>query len=142
MTEHNPLLLKGKEGELLIEKICDDARRCLPIESCFVKNGIKLDTYRRWLRWYREEVEEELDDTPIINLFAKVYQAERESESTILGIEVDHALNGSLKATQHLLDNRFGYGKKKSEVELNVKEDTPIKFEIVDMKPLDNDVDE
>ena len=75
-------------------------------------------------------------------MFSRVYQAERESEAVILDIEVDHALNGSLKATQHLLDNRFGYGKKKSEVELNVKEDTPIKFEIVDMKPLDNDVDE
>ena len=139
---HNPNLLRYRTGEELIEKICEDARRCLPIESCFVKNGVKLNTYRQWRRWYREEVEEGLEDTPIINLFSRVYQAERESEAVILDIEVDHALNGSLKATQHLLDNRFGYGKKKSEVELNVKEDTPIKFEIVDMKPLDNDVDE
>ena len=89
---HNPNLLRYKPGEELIEKICDDARRCLPIESCFVKNGVKLNTYRQWRRWYREEVEEGLEDTPIINLFSRVYQAERESEAVILDIEVDHAL--------------------------------------------------
>lgn len=136
---HNPILLKGAEGRILIEKICDDAKTCLPIESCFIKNGVNVGTYRKWCKWYHEELEEGLTDTPIINMFDKIYQAERESEAVILGVEVDHARNGNLKATQHLLNTRYGYGKKKSEVEFNVKEDTPIKFEIVDMKPLDND---
>ena len=139
---HFPKLLEGDSRERLLEGICKDARKCLPIKSCFIKNGIPKPTYYRWLEWLREEIEAENWDAPLVTFFDEVYKAERESEAVIWGVDYDNARNGNQRAVEHILNVRFDYGKNKQEVELSTKEDSGFEINIVPMTSVETDKEE
>ena len=136
---HYPRMLKGDNFDRILEGVCNDARRCLPIKSCFVKNGVPEYTYLRWLNERREEIEAENWGAPLVVFFDAVYKAERESEATILQVDYDNARNGNQRAVEHILNTRFDYSNKKKEVEVSTKDEAGFEINIVPMTSVDTD---
>lgn len=106
----------------------------------FQRAGFSRYRYYDWSRFYREEVEAGLEDTPLIRLFKAIEESEAIAEDGIISVVRDSALeDGNIKSAMYMLDNRFGW-KKKSDVDLEVDTDRVVNISIVPMT--DNHADE
>ena len=93
--------------------------------------------WRRWTRWTIEDMEAGFDeeDSNLIKLMIGLSEKDQMLHKDLSKLAIASAKAGNANMQQYLLNTRFGYTEKTStEIDLNV-EDTPVVFNIVDMKP-------
>lgn len=93
--------------------------------------------WRRWTRWAIEDMEAGFDeeDSNLIKLMIGLSKKDQMLHKSLSKLAIASAKAGNPNMQQYLLNTRFGYTEKTStEIDLNV-EDTPVVFNIVDMKP-------
>lgn len=93
--------------------------------------------WRRWTTWVIEDMEAGFDeeDSNLIKLMIALSKQDQMLHKTLSRLAIASAKSGNPNMQQYLLNTRFGYTEKTStEIDLNI-EDTPVVFNIVDMKP-------
>lgn len=136
---HYPYILQKRYKETK-EKVIAAVTRGLPPNKAFVSVGLTEHRYRNWYNWAIEDIEAGFTDTPLVNFMVAVAQANEKVHERLIDKGLELADEGDASMIQFLLKTRFGYDtKKKTEVELSGNKKAPVTFQIVDMKPLEND---
>jgi len=124
----------------------EEAIKCVrdglpPKDACVYVWGVSDKTYKNWLRWALEDVEAGFDETEsnLIKLMIGLAKEDANLHKRLSKRAIEMALDNNTQMLQFLLKTRYGYTEKtKQEVDVSV-DDTPVKFEIVDMQPIDED---
>ena len=136
---HYPYILQKRYKETK-DKVTAAVERGLPPNKAFVSVGLTEHRYRNWYNWAIEDIEAGFTDTPLVNFMTAVAQANEKVHERLIDKGLELADEGDASMIQFLLKTRFGYDtKKKTEVELSGNKKAPVTFQIVDMKPLEND---
>lgn len=136
---HYPDILKKRYKETK-DKLIAAVERGLPPKNAFISVGLSKYQYYDWCNYAKEDIEAGFTDTPLINLMIEVAQANEKVHERLIDKGLELADDGDASMIQFLLKTRFGYDtKKKTEVELSGNKKAPVTFQIVDMKPLEND---
>ena len=137
---HEPRLLKNKKHMTIKKKVCEGVRRGLPVRKAFRKAGVNVNTYDRWLRWAKEDLEKGFTGTALIDLMLAVAQEEDELHARIMERGIDVAMDGNVKMITYLLDNRFGYVKQRKNAGVVDTDDKgDININIVNMTGVETD---
>ena len=132
-----PLLFRHGMYHVHLAFICSIVRKCLPIRSAFKTQKISEDTYFRWKRIYKKEKEMYEDTeftTPMIMFFDAIYDAEAESETALVNVMMDSAVDeGNTDYAKYLLDKRHKW-KETTSVEVDTAEDKSIAINIAPME--------
>ena len=126
---HSPVLLKGDGLDKAIKSICKYVEMGNRVSVAFQRAGFSRYRYYDWSRFYREEVEAGLEDTPLIRLFKAIELSEAIAEEGILSVVRDSALEGNVKTAMYLLDNRFEW-KKPSDITVDAGDDRVVNITI------------
>ena len=136
---HYPYMLQKRYKETK-DKVIAAVKRGLPPRNAFISVGIAGRQYDRWYDMAVEDIEAGFTDTPLIKFMTEVAQANEKIHERLIDKSLDLADEGDTSMIQFLLKTRYGYDtKKKTEVELSGNKKAPVTFQIVDMKPLEND---
>ena len=99
-------------------------------------------TYHNWFNWAIEDIDAGFDETEsnLIKLFIGLAKADARLHARLSKTAIHMAVdNENTQMLQFLLKTRYGYSEKnKSSVEIS-SNDAPISFNIVDMKPNEDD---
>ena len=99
-------------------------------------------TYHNWFNWAIEDIDAGFDETEsnLIKLFIGLAKADARLHARLSKTAIHMAVdNENAQMLQFLLKTRYGYSEKnKSSVEIS-SNDAPIAFNIVDMKPNEDD---
>ena len=112
-----------------------------PFDACVYVWGVSQRTYDHWLTWALEDVEAGFDETEsnLIKLMIGLAQENEKLHRRLSRRAIEMALDNNTQMMQFLLKTRYNYTEKsKKEVDVSVDE-TPVKFEIVDMQPNDEE---
>lgn len=129
---HYPYYFRHERVEDIAERICKYIRQGNRVTVAFQRAGFVKFRYYEWKRFYEEELEAGLTDTPIIRLFHAIESAEAEVEDGIVGVVRSSALDGNMKSAFYLLDNRFNW-KKQGDVTVEA-DDKVVNINILPMK--------
>lgn len=130
-----------KSYEHILKNVKKDVKKGMRVRSAVIKNArISKYSYYRWLNAAKKEIADGKTDTPLIHLFETAATADACLEEDIVGMGMDIARNGDGSMVQFLLKNRLEFkGTSKKEVEVSTQDNSPIKFEIVNMTPTETD---
>lgn len=133
-----------KSYENLLKNVKEDIKKGMRCRSAIIKNaGISVPSYYKWQQAFEKEIADGKTDTPLIRLFAMMAAADAHLEADVMDISMDLMKGGDSSMVQFFMKHRLGFkDTSKKEVELSNAMDTPIKFEIVDMTPTDNEEEE
>lgn len=129
---HYPYILRSEGVDNIAEGVCKYIREGNLPSISFQCAGLIKFRYYEWKRFYEEELEAGLSDTPLIRLFREIEMAEAETEAGIVGVVRTEAMNGNMKPAFYLLDNRFGW-RKNRDVEVTAG-DKVVNINIVPME--------
>lgn len=119
------------------------ARDGLPIQDiCIVVFGVTRSQFSRWFKWVAEDIEAGFDETDsnLIKLFMGIAKEDAILHRKLKKKGIEMALDGHSQMLQFILKTSYGYSEKtKTELEVSSDEEAPIKFEIVDMQPNEDD---
>lgn len=142
---HQPYVLLDKNGfDENFKKAQGYCRRGLParesVESAF---NIILPPYKwnKWRRWVEEDVADGFtdEDSNLIKLFLGMAKIDNNLHLKLAEKAFDMADDGDPEMVKFLLKTRYDYSeKKRTDVEIT-NDDAPISFNIVDMKPNEDD---
>ena len=129
---HHPLALQQDYREKL-DRIVRNIQKGQRILQAVQREGITRNQYYQWRKYQQEELDAGLTDTPVINFFREIDEADGHLETDMAQIVIDDAKKGNMKSVYFMLNNRFHWDKKKHEVELSTQEDKTIEFKITEM---------
>ena len=137
---HQPFALLDKNGfKEKYKQAIEYARKGLPMkDTCIAVFGIHETHYYKWHKWVIEDLEDGFtdEDSNLIKLFLGMAKADAMLHLQLKEKGIDLAMEGNANMIQFLLKTQYGYSEvNKTELELSTEEETPIRFEIVDMKP-------
>lgn len=136
---HYPIFLQ-KDYKKKLDTACELVKKGLPPKNALRSLGVHEQTWYRWLQWVDEDVKAGITRSPLINFISRLAEIDEETHADLVGEALSKAKTGDTQMLMFLLKTRYGYkDSKKREVELSTKEDAPVVFNIVDMKPLEND---
>ena len=109
-----------------------------PYDACQLAFGtINPHTFSRWKTEAISDIEAGYDeeDSNLIKLMVSLAKADQDLHRKLAKQGIKIAIDGNVNMLQFLLKTKYNYSEKtKSEVQVTADE-APIKFEIVDMKP-------
>jgi len=136
---HHPMFLRTDYKKKL-DTACELVKKGLPPKNALRSMGVNVQTWYSWLRFIDEDIKAGFTDTPLIKFVSRLAEIDEETHADLVGEAISKAKDGDSQLLMFLLKTRYGYkDSKKQEVELSTKEDAPVVFNIVDMKPLEND---
>ena len=103
---------------------------------------INQSQFNRWLRHAEEDIIAGFteEDSRLIELMIKIGREELNLRRRLERRANKLALSESNDMLKFLLERRHGYTKQtQKDIEVSTKEEAPIKFEFVDMKPTENE---
>ena len=104
---------------------------------------LERKTWYNWVNWAKEDLEDGYteQDSNLIKLILGLSKQDIMLHRNLSKTAIDMAIKDKNPVmTQFLLKTKYGYTEKtKQEVEFNNDDDTPIKFEIVDMRSNDEE---
>lgn len=142
---HQPDALLDRKGfDEKYERAIRYARDGLPAKDiCMMLFGVSLRQYTNWVKWVEEDLEAGFDETEsnLIKLILGIAKEDAKLHKRLSKTAIEMAIDDkNSQMLQFLLKTRYGYTEKtKSELEVSSKEEAPIKFEIVDMQPNDEE---
>jgi hypothetical protein len=141
---HEPRLLADKlDREILLKKVKDGINCGLTASEAFVAAGGSKHTFKDWLRFYREDVEDGYTGTNLIMFIDELARADIQLHKRLLKAMWKKADEGDTRILMYLEDNRFGAAnKRKNTLELDAKDDKAIEINIVNMTGVDADNNE
>lgn len=131
---HYPNTLKNKGFEEFSTTVCELIKGGERVVSAFNQAGLSQYQYYQWRRWYREELDEGLTDTPLIRLFTMVEASEAFAEKTLVDKIISIAEDGDLDALKFVLERRYGWTKEtKSNVRVENQQSGKVVLNLVPM---------
>lgn len=143
---HHPLKLgEGEEFKKKYQKALNYAEEGLPAkDACVLAFGISKWTYDSWWKMYKADVVDGFtdEDSNLIKLFNGLSRKDALLHLKLKKTAMDIAVNDkNVPMLQFLLKTGYGYSEKtKAEVDISI-DDAPVKFEIVDMTPNEEEED-
>ena len=113
-----------------------------PQDACMMVFDINQSQFNRWLRHAEEDIIAGFteEDSRLIELMIKIGREELNLRRRLERRANKLALTESNDMLKFLLERRHGYTKQtQKDIEVSTKEEAPIKFEFVDMKPTENE---
>lgn len=136
---HHPYFLQ-KDYKKKLDTACELVKKGLPPKNALRSMGVPADRWYAWLRFIDEDIKAGFTDTPLIKFVSRLAEIDEETHADLVGEAISKAKDGDTQLLMFLLKTRYGYkDKKKQEVELSTKEEAPVVFNVVPMKPLEND---
>ena len=125
----------------LLKDVKEDVRVGVRLTDSIALNcAVGRQQVYMWKRAFLKEIEDGKKDTPLIRLFNVGLKTEAKLYRKVMQMMMDKAEEGDASSIQYLAKHRLDYNSsRKQEVEVSTKDDAPIKFEIVDMKPNEGD---
>lgn len=108
---HYPITLRRNGFDEFQSKVCGLIEGGERVVSAFNQAGLSRYQYYQWRRWYKEELDEGLTDTPLIRLFTSVEASEAFAEKTLVDKVISLAEDGDFDALKFVLERRFGWTK-------------------------------
>ena len=141
---HQPHALLDRRGfDKKYEKALELAKDGVPARDiCTSIFGIGSNQFDHWFHWAYEDIEAGFteEESNLIKLILGIAKEDVNLHRRLSKTAINMAINENTQMLQFLLKTRFGYSEKsKSELEVSSKNDTPVKFEIVDMTPNEDD---
>jgi len=136
---HEPKFLQN-DYKKKFDTAAEMVRKGLPPKNALKAMGVHEQTWYSWVRFVEEDIEAGFTNTPLVKFMTRLAAIDEETHQDLVGEAISKAKDGDSQLLMFLLKTRYGYkDSKKQEVELSTKEDAPVVFNVVDMKPLDND---
>lgn len=136
---HHPIFLQTDYKKKL-DTAMEMVKKGLPPKNALRAMGVHNQTWYRWLQFIDEDIKAGFTDTPLIKFMARLAEVDEETHADLAGTAIKKANEGDTQMLMFLLKTRYGYkDSKKQEVELSTKEEAPVVFNVVPMKPLEND---
>lgn len=132
--KHYPITLKKGGFEEFSSTVCELIKGGERVVSAFNQAGLSQYQYYQWRRWYREELDDGLTDTPLIRLFSMVEASEAFAEKTLVDKIISIAEDGDLDALKFVLERRYGWTKEtKSNVQVESNQTGNLVLNLVPM---------
>lgn len=137
---HHPHLLHRGDFEEKYQLAITCVRDGMPpLDACQLAFGtINPRTFDKWRRDALSDIEAGFDeeDSNLIKLMRGLAKADQDLHRSLIKQGVKIATDGNVNMLQFLLKTKYNYSEKtKSEVQVSTEEEAPIRFEIVDMQP-------
>lgn len=140
---HHPYKLE-RDFDKKYKQAMAAAKDGLPAKDvCVLVFGITERQFDTWKKMYTDDVENDFtaSDSNLIKLFDGLRKNDVNLHRNLSKTAIEMAIEDrNPNMTQFLLKTKYGYSEKNAtDVNVNVDEDSPIKFEIVDMTPNDEE---
>ena len=141
---HQPHALLDRRGfPEKYEQAIELARDGVPARDiCVSVFGIGSNQFDNWFKWAYDDIEDGFteEESNLIKLILGIAREDVKLHRRLTKTAINMAVNENSQMLQFLLKTRYGYSEKtKSEVAVSSRDETPVKFEIVDMTPNDEE---